>query len=96
MNQKEILEWRIQNFPDPVSPMKQALVLAEETGEVCRAVIKREQGIRGTYESWSDNLKIELAQTLVTLYAIAELEGFDLNDYTAEYWETLKQRNFNV
>jgi NTP pyrophosphatase (non-canonical NTP hydrolase) len=95
MNQKDILDWRKNNFPDPPDAMKQALVLAEETGEVCRAVIKREQGIRGTYEEWSANLKIELAQTLITLFAIAELEGFDLLDYTTEYWDTLKQRNFN-
>jgi NTP pyrophosphatase (non-canonical NTP hydrolase) len=95
MNQKDVLDWRRNNFNDPPTSMKQALVLAEETGEVCRAVIKREQGIRGTYEEWSDNLKVEAAQTLIALFAIAELEGFDLLEYTEEYWKTLRQRKFN-
>ncbi len=94
MNQKEVYDWRVNNFSDPPTPMKQALVIAEEAGEVCRAVLKREQNIRGSYEHWTQELKIECAQVLIALYAIAEHENFDLVEFTEEYWPTIAERNF--
>jgi NTP pyrophosphatase (non-canonical NTP hydrolase) len=96
MNQKEVYEWRVNNFDDPPTAIKQALVIAEESGEVCRAVLKREQHIRGTEEHWTEELKIECAQLLIGLYAMAEHEGFDLLEYTKNYWPTIASRNLRT
>jgi NTP pyrophosphatase (non-canonical NTP hydrolase) len=96
MIQQEVFDWRVNNFNDYPTALKGALIIAEETGEIARAVLKREQAIRGTYEQWSDELKLEMAQTTIALLVLAELEGFDLLEAVEKYFLLLKQRNFKT
>lgn len=60
--------------------------LAEEAGEVNRAITKRRHAINSpegtckgkTVDDWTEELRIELAQALGVILDIAHREGFDL------------------
>ena len=48
LRQQELFKWQDLNFGTPDdTPLKCALGMAEETGEVCHHVLKGMQGIRG-------------------------------------------------
>lgn len=73
-----------------------ALALAEECGEVARAVVKAGHAERGegdrTAEDWEANLRLELAQVVVVAFGIAERKGFDLAAEVAKELESLHAR----
>lgn len=61
------------------------LGLAEEVGEVCRAIVKRNHAISSgkpykgrTVDEWTDNLRVELAQLVSIAIRLAYIEDFDL------------------
>lgn len=75
--QASMHEESLRRWPD-MDAESEALALAEEAGEVCRAVLKRGRGIRGSSEEWTDNLRTEITQTAAVLCNLAAIEGFDL------------------
>lgn len=66
------------------TPERAGLALAEEAGEVCRAILKREEARHGEGGRaqrpgyWTGKLAQELAQVVVVAAKIAEAEGLDL------------------
>jgi NTP pyrophosphatase (non-canonical NTP hydrolase) len=91
-SQSEVADWLRSHFGD-TSVTDQALVLAEEVGELCRAVVKRAQGVRGTREQWTAELHTELADVQLVLLALAAAEGVDLHTATRERWAVITSRN---
>jgi NTP pyrophosphatase (non-canonical NTP hydrolase) len=81
--QRSIHDDAARRWPD-MDATSEALALAEEAGEVCRAVLKRHQGVRGTSEQWSEQLRTELAQVVVVAINLAAVEGFDLYEAVVE------------
>lgn len=73
-----------------------ALALAEEAGEVARAVIKRNHASRSEGDrpptDWTHNLRVELAQVVVVALKMAEREGFSLWDAIDEQLHVLHDR----
>lgn len=73
-----------------------ALALAEEAGEVARAVIKRNHAARSEGDrpptDWTHNLRVELAQVVVVALKMAEREGFSLWDAIGEQLHVLHDR----
>lgn len=65
----------------------EALALAEEAGEVCRAVVKRRHGVRGSSDAWTRALQREIAQVVVVAARLAALEGFSLAEALADECE---------
>lgn len=92
--QAEVAAWLDQHIKRTTE--EQALVLAEETGEVCRAVVKRSQGLRGTHVEWTARIQAEVADAHLTLLAIAATEGFDLAAATARKWAKITGRDANA
>jgi NTP pyrophosphatase (non-canonical NTP hydrolase) len=90
--QAEVGVWLDQHFPNRTLD-QQVLVLAEEVGEVARAVVKRAQGVRGSHAEWTTQLHGEVADVLLTCLAIAATEGFDLSGATARKWATIQRRD---
>lgn len=83
--QTEMREWLARELPGSgPDPRARTLLLAEEVGEIARAVSKRHEGIRGTYAEWTANLRDEIADAAICLYALADCEGFDLNEVVRE------------
>jgi NTP pyrophosphatase (non-canonical NTP hydrolase) len=89
--QDRIVQWHRRTFGEPQMPLT-ALLLAEEVGELCRATLKREQGIRGTDAEWRKEQEKEVADVFIGLCSFAEAAGFDLNAAISERWATILQR----
>lgn len=68
-------EWQDKNF-DNCTSLTQALALAEECGEVCRAVLKTHHGIR---ESDRGQVGEELADVILVATALAHRLGIDID-----------------
>lgn len=91
----DVYGWQAANFGRGLA-QNYALVIAEEAGEVCRAVLKREQGIRGTSEEWTAELRKELGDLIITAHALAGFEGWDLDEVVAERWATIARRDWRA
>jgi NTP pyrophosphatase (non-canonical NTP hydrolase) len=80
------------------TPFGRGLALAEEAGEVCRAMLKRDHAeVAGTFkgltpEEWTENLRVETFQAIGVLLDIARREGFDVEHGLAEAVWKLKRR----
>lgn len=68
------------------------LAIAEEAGEVCRAILKRALGIRGTYARWTEEIQKETCDLIVTLIMLAVIEDFDLENAITTRMTTLLGR----
>ena len=94
--QSEVTEWSFRNFGDAekVTSETSALGLAEEVGEVCRALIKRAQGIRGDRSEWDAELRKELGDVVIKLCDVAARDGIQLAGAVAERWAKVRTRNW--
>lgn len=87
-------------WPEEVYPGWRAGNLAEEAGEVIRAVTKRRHAQHArdgrckglTVEEWTDNLAVELAQVVGVVLDIAHREGIDVAARLVDCVETLERR----
>lgn len=94
--QLHVAEWTArQPFADD-PPMVVTLGLAEETGEVCRAVLKMGQGIRGTREEWLAEVEKELGDVVIKACAVATSLGIDLLRAVEDRWEDVSQRDWTA
>ena len=92
-SQADVAAWLTDNFGPSRCVEHQVLVLTEEVGELCRAVVKRAQGIRGSRAHWTEQVRAEAADVLITLLAIAATEGFDLQHAAADKWAVVTGRD---
>jgi len=94
LTQEEVITYLRRNGLEE-NPQHQALNIAEEAGEVARAVLKRVQGIRGSYEHWTEEIRTEAADVLISLMCLAEIEGWDLGDAVDERWNVVINRELD-
>ena len=88
---REIHAWSARNYP--VLPDAGEVVgLVEEVGELCRAVNKRAQGVRGSFAYWTDEIAKEMGDIYIKLADISERLGFDLFEEINKRWATVSQR----
>jgi NTP pyrophosphatase (non-canonical NTP hydrolase) len=93
--QDQVATWVDHNFPG-TTPAEKCLGLAEESGEVCRAVLKLEQGIRGTREEWREEIAKELGDVFVKLCDVATAYELDLQDAVEQRWATVRARDWQA
>lgn len=93
--QEDMADWQQRNFGDG-DELSASVGLAEEVGEVCRAVVKRHQGIRGTREEWDAEIRKEVGDVFIKLVDVARTYRFDLADAIAERWGTIQRRNWKA
>jgi NTP pyrophosphatase (non-canonical NTP hydrolase) len=65
--QAEIHAWHLRNYPSAVSE-DDLLSIGEELGELFRAQLKQDGGIRGTYEHWQEEKRKEIGDVLIGLF----------------------------
>lgn len=94
--QAQVGRWAEHNFSHNNTIEACGLGLGEEAGEALRAILKRSQKIRGTYEEWTRELQKELADVFIKLCHAAELEGIDLEDVILTRWIEVKNRDFQA
>lgn len=93
--QSEIGEWIVENF-GPEDPVVAGLVLAEETGELARAVAKMTQGIRGTKLDWLNQASLEIGDVMISLLSVAHALGIEAEEAIEGRWRFIQQRDWNT
>lgn len=93
--QDEVGVWWRHNFGD--TPDELAVIgLGEEVGEVLRGFLKRAQGIRGTREEWTAEIRKEYGDVLIKCIEGIDREGWDVIDVLTERWESIRTRDFKA
>lgn len=88
-------EWVKRNFPKDVGDVWPALAgMVEEMGELSHHILKRHQGIRGSYEHHSEEIKDAVADLIIFACGVADAEGFDMGDVVRETWERVQTRDW--
>lgn len=77
--QKMVGEWGEKNFPEEnrITAMRCTLGVAEEAGELAHAILKRDQGIRGTREEHDEAAQDAIGDIVVYLMHLCHTEGWD-------------------
>jgi NTP pyrophosphatase (non-canonical NTP hydrolase) len=91
--QAAVAAWHRGVFGEEVPLAWLGLKLAEEAGEVCRAVLLVE-GERRRAGRQDHEIAIEAADTLIVLLALADRAGFDLDQALRERFGEIVQRRF--
>jgi NTP pyrophosphatase (non-canonical NTP hydrolase) len=96
--QAQVREWSYRNFGDQTenTPEVSALGLVEEVGELCRAMTKRSEGIRGTYDEWTTEIRKELADVLIRVLDVGARSGIAMEDAFAERWAVVSARDWRA
>lgn len=94
--QEDVAYWQEKNFPDhePFDNVVSTLGLVEEVGEVCRAIVKMEQGIRGTREEWMEDLKKEIGDVFIKICDVSNRFDIDLQRTVRDRWEVVRARDW--
>ncbi len=87
-----IAAWVHLHFPDETIE-RRALVLAEETGEVMRCILKMQTGTRGTAAEWHGHLYEEIGDVFIALQALALFNGIDLDQAVRDRWSVIAHRD---
>lgn len=93
--QLEQREWATKNFGDKPS-WHPLLGAVEELGELAHAFLKREQGIRGTTESHTEDIRDAIGDITIYLLDFCNREGLDLQSIIQDTWAEVKQRDWKA
>ncbi len=72
-------EWALHNFPNE-TPYNQLLGMFEEFGELCHAVLKRRQGIRGSQEEHIAEERDAVGDFWIYAFHFLTLTGITIQD----------------
>lgn len=94
--QREHDEWEQRNFPADreTRAVHAALGVAEETGELCHAVLKRAQGIRGTEDQHLAKAADAIGDVVVYLAGVASALNLSLAACVTDSWNEVKERDW--
>jgi NTP pyrophosphatase (non-canonical NTP hydrolase) len=94
-SQGEVNDWQAANF-DVLDEAWTTLGLVEEVGEFCRALLKRRQGIRGSFQEWTTEAQKEMGDIFIKLLDVAGNMGFDLSTVVSKRWAIVGKRDFRA
>lgn len=96
--QRRVADWCSATFHHRLNRAHDALAVAEEAGEVARAVLKYDQALQGVDRKklgpayWHEQVELEAADTLIALLSLAANHGFDLLEATEARLVTVMER----
>lgn len=90
--QAEVKEWTEHNFPnaEKVDPV---LGVAEETGELCHAILKMKQGIRISEDHVGEAIDA-IGDIVIYLADVCNKYGFDLESVVYSTWAQVHHRDW--
>ncbi len=91
--QKEQDKWQTRNFPGTL-PVFCILGAVEEVGELCHAILKKQQGIRGSKKYHEAKIDDAIADIVIFLVGFCNLTGRDFEQILAKVWTKVKKRNW--
>lgn len=70
--------------------------LVEEVGELSHALLKQEQGIRGTREEHEAAAKDAVGDVMIYLADLCSTRGWSLEECLREAWDRVQKRNWKA
>jgi NTP pyrophosphatase (non-canonical NTP hydrolase) len=90
-------DWVAANFGDKDTLVTSIMGAVEEVGELAHHWLKREQGIRGTAEEHTAEIRDAVADCIIYLMGVASHEGFELGTVVEETWrEVVSKRDWQA
>ena len=91
--QNEVQLWSYANFG--IHPNWHPLLgVVEEVGELSHAVLKQEQGIRGTYEEHQLEIRDSVGDLVIFLADFCASREISLEECVEETWAKVKKRDW--
>lgn len=91
--QNEQAAWAKRNF-GVVTVDSQLLGVMEEVGELAHAVLKAEQGIRGSREQHMEDAADAIGDITIYLAGVASCLGIDMEQAVTATWANVSQRDW--
>lgn len=91
--QAEVGIWSERNFGKQPA-YRRVLGVAEETGELCHAFLKMEQGIRGSEQEHLELAQDAIGDIIIYLCDLCAEMGWDLGEILSETWASVLQRDW--
>jgi NTP pyrophosphatase (non-canonical NTP hydrolase) len=91
--QNEQAAWAERNF-GTVTVDSQLLGVMEEVGELAHAVLKSEQGIRGSRELHNAEAADATGDIVIYLAGVASTLGIDMEQAVTDTWASVSQRDW--
>ena len=91
--QDEQKPWVEYNFPGR-EWWQPIFGVMEELGELCHALLKRKQGIRGTEKEHLDKIKDAIADATIFMADACTTLGIDYQEVMEATWAEVKQRDW--
>jgi len=85
--------WADRNFPNR-EPLMPVLGVVEEVGELCHALLKGWQGIRGTKEQHEAGAKDAVGDIVIFLLDVCSQRGWSFAEIVAETWAEVRKRDW--
>lgn len=92
--QGEQKAWVAYNFPDSRPLWVSALGVSEEAGELCHAVLKQSQDIRGSKEGHDDEILDAIGDITIYLMDLCNKLGWNFEAVVEQTWKQVKQRDW--
>jgi NTP pyrophosphatase (non-canonical NTP hydrolase) len=92
--QSEVNEWASRNFGTSRDPKDPVLGVAEETGELCHAILKMSQRIRGTKQEHEGEAIDAIGDIIIYLADTCNLYGWSLQSCLEATWAHVKKRDW--
>lgn len=94
MMQQEVSEWSTRNFGDQ-SWTNPYMGMVEELGELSHALLKQQQGIRGTSEEHEEAAKDAVGDLMIFMLDFCGKRGWDAEQILADTWATVRLREWS-
>jgi NTP pyrophosphatase (non-canonical NTP hydrolase) len=91
--QFEQRNWQDQNFPN-AGRHECFYGVVEEIGELSHALLKMDQGIRGTQQEHMAEVKDAIGDIIIYLAGLSNKRGINLQEAVETAWDEVKQRNW--
>ena len=91
--QSDHKEWQDNNFPGH-KPHHSLLGAVEELGELARAQLKMELGIRGSKEKHLEEAQDAVGDIVIFLMGYCSAMGFDFQSIVADTWAGVRRRDW--
>lgn len=94
--QREHLAWEQRNFGAGRAVHRSFFGIAEEVGELAHALLKGEQGIRGTSAEHATAAKDAIGDIILYLSSLASISGWDLQTIVEQTWAQVSRRDWRT
>ena len=92
--QGEVKEWSDRNFGEDAPADHKLLGIVEEVGELCHAVLKRKQSIRGDQDKHIMEERDALGDIMIFMMDYCNRRGIILEHVLIQTWDKVKERDW--